>query len=317
MTSTIATAAQASTLLTRPILDEDVDAVGEFLHDNLRADLPASGWRETLTRHWIPDYPNSGFQLRDGGRLVGVIGGIYSRQDVGGEAQLFCNTHSWCVLEDYRAHSLKLLFALMSQRDCHITALTPSPDAARIYHSLKFGVIDDEQRIIVNLPQIGARRRVMTEPGDIEEVLSGRSARMFRDHQNLRQIEMVVLGGKPDPCLVVYKRRNRDILRGFLRVLGVPCGAAAAGRRPTVRVGLADVLHVSDRAVFAREHRAFESFLLLSRGFALTKIDSRFLQKKPLLSFRLRDSVERMYFTRTLKGSDICGLYSELVVMEI
>ena len=308
--------AQASSLQIRPILEEDVDVVGEFLHNNLRADVTASGWRETLTRHWIPDYPNSGFQLRDDGRLVGVIGGIYSRQDVGGEVQLFCNTHSWCVLEDYRAQSLKLLFALMSQRNCHITALTPSPEAARIYRSLKFGVIDDEQRVIFNLPRIGARRRAMTEPRDIEEVLSGQSARIFRDHQNLPQVEMVVLGKNPDPCLVVYKRRTYDVLRGFLRVLGNRCGDVAAERRPTVRVSLADVLHVSDRAVFARERRAFESFLLLSRGFALTKIDSRFLQKKPLLSIRVRDSMERMYFPRTLNGSDICGLYSELVVME-
>ena len=308
--------AQASSLQIRPILEEDVDVVGEFLHNNLRADVTASGWRETLTRHWIPDYPNSGFQLRDDGRLVGVIGGIYSRQDVGGEVQLFCNTHSWCVLEDYRAQSLKLLFALMSQRNCHITALTPSPEAARIYRSLKFGVLDDEQRVIFNLPRIGARRRAMTEPRDIEEVLSGQSARIFRDHQNLPQVEMVVLGKNPDPCLVVYKRRTYDVIRGFLRVLGNRCGDVAAERRPTVRVSLADVLHVSDRAVFARERRAFESFLLLSRGFALTKIDSRFLQKKPLLSIRVRDSMERMYFPRTLNGSDICGLYSELVVME-
>lgn len=308
--------AQASSLQTRPILDEDVDAVGEFLHNNLRADLPASGWREALTRHWIPDYPNSGFQLRDDGRLVGVIGGIYSRQDVCGEAQLFCNTHSWCVLKDYRPQSLKLLLALMSQRDCHITALTPSPEAARIYRALKFGVIDDEQRIVFNLPRIGARQRVMTEPRDIEEVLSGQSARMFRDHRDVPQVEMVVLGRAPDPCLVVYRRRTHDLLWGFRRVLGNRHDDAAAAPRLTVQVRLAEVLHVSDRAVFAREHRAFESFLLLHRGFAVTKIDSRFLQKKPLLSFRVRNSVERMYYSRTLKGSDICGLYSELVVME-
>ena len=74
---------------------------------------------------WKVDAPNHGFMLRDGQRVVGVQLAFYSERLVAGRAERFCNLGAWCVLPEYRFHSIRLLMAVLAQDGYHFTSLSP------------------------------------------------------------------------------------------------------------------------------------------------------------------------------------------------
>lgn len=274
-----------------PIRDDDLDEVSRFLSDNLSAAYSADEWRSIVDRHWTTDHPNHGFLIRDGSRLIGAIGALYSRQVVRGQSELFCNIHGWCVLEEYRTHSLKLLLSLIGQTKCHMTALTPNPEAAKIYRALKFRTMESEQRILINVPGLHGGAKVISDDGKIEQLLSKDAAAVFREHRHLPLLEMVAVGRGETYCLIVFKKVTK------------------------ARFRFAFVLDVSDVELFAKCQSDFRNHLLLRYGIVAFKIDSRFVSRPSLLSLRVRNSSPRLFYSRTLDASDVCGLYSELTVL--
>ena len=56
-----------------PIQTEHLDEVGGFLHEQMGRRIPAKQWVGSLQHRWAAETPNHGMQLRDGGRLVGVL----------------------------------------------------------------------------------------------------------------------------------------------------------------------------------------------------------------------------------------------------
>ena len=70
---------------------------------------------------------NHGFAIRNtAGRMVGGIGAIYAERIIRGRPERFCNITSWCVLDEYRSHSMRLAMALVSQPGYHFTDLSPT-----------------------------------------------------------------------------------------------------------------------------------------------------------------------------------------------
>ena len=104
-----------------PIEEADLPAVGQFLNQYLNQRIPPETWVRSLIHPWCNSRPNFGFQARDGDRLVGVFCAIYSDQTIDGCREQFCNPHSWCMLSDYRSHSLGLVLHLLRQRGYHFT----------------------------------------------------------------------------------------------------------------------------------------------------------------------------------------------------
>lgn len=99
-----------------PITDVDVPAVADFLHANFSDRIP---WAQACSATpWKVDTPNHGFMLRDGQSLVGVHLAFYSDRLIAGKLERFCNLGAWCVLPDFRSHSIRLLKALLEQAGC-------------------------------------------------------------------------------------------------------------------------------------------------------------------------------------------------------
>lgn len=274
-----------------PIADDDLDEVCRFLSENMSSPYTTDEWRNAVDAHWTTDPPNHGFLLRDGARLAGVIGALYSRQDVGGRLESFCNIHGWYVSAEYRAHSLKLLLALLGQSEYHVTALTPNPEVAKIYQAMKFRPMEKEQRITFNIPRRSNGAVVVSDPNEIAQVLPKSAANVFREHQHLPLLDMVAVGRGDTYCLIVFKKVKKSRMR------------------------FAVVLHVDDVELFARYQGAFQNHLLLRHRILAFKIDSRFVRKPAFLSLRARNSAVRLFYSRTLGAREICGIYSELAVL--
>ena len=99
--------------------------------------------------------------LRDGDRVVGFIGTIWSVREIGGKTERFCNLSSWITLPEYRNHSLQLFKAVMELRDCTITCHTPAGPLYPLYRRFGFSDLETKLRIIRPLPawQPFAQRR--------------------------------------------------------------------------------------------------------------------------------------------------------------
>ena len=167
-----------------PITDADVAAVAEFLHANLNHRVPASAWIRAMSVPWKVDAPNHGFMLRDGQRVVGAYLAFYSERAIAGQVERFCNLGAWCVLPEFRFHSVRLLKALLAQDGYHFTDLSPSGNVVPLNTRLKFRSLDTSTALVPNLPwpTLPRRTRISADPKVIESALAGPELELYRDH---------------------------------------------------------------------------------------------------------------------------------------
>src|SRR5882724_10477553 len=190
-----------------PIQEEHLREVGEFLNVHLNSKFSADPWIQSLTHPCSATQPNSGAQLRDGAKLVGVHCAIYSDQTIEGRVEKFCNPHTWCVLGDYRNHGIGLVLYLIKQRGYHFTMLTPNPKVAEIFRKLKFKDLDTGIAVFFNLPTLRIRREVIVESdkASIAQYLPPAVRRDYELHREIPWLRFLAFGRGEDVCLVVYK----------------------------------------------------------------------------------------------------------------
>lgn len=275
-----------------PITAADLDDVGEFLHRELDSRLSPSRWAAAMVPSWTVDAPNHGFMVRDGGAVVGAYLAFYSERSREGRTESFCNLAAWCVLQSHRGDGLRLLRALLAQQGYHFTDFSPTGNVVALNKRLGFVELDTTKVLVPNLPWPMRSRgvRLLTAPGDIEDVLTGEDLARFRDHREAaaaRQVVMVEDDGRT--CHVIARRITRRRLPIF-----------------------ASVLHVSDPDVFARHQALIYRHLLLRLRAAATLAELRVVGSPPSLGRRLGHRGPKMFRSDTLEDADIDYLYSEL-----
>ena len=168
-----------------PILDTDLPRVGAFLHDHHDATRSPETWARVFRYPWEAAKPNNGFLLREGETIVGVVGAIYSDQQIRGAVERFCNITSWAVRESHRGHSTRLLMACLAQPGFHFTNYSPMPVVESILKFLKFTVLDQAYYVRFNLPwPLVSPYRIARGPA-AAALLHGSELRVFTDHQSL------------------------------------------------------------------------------------------------------------------------------------
>ena len=279
-----------------PIRDEDLPRFCTFLSENLSRDRSAAEWTKAFTQNWYPSKPNNGFLIRHEGHIVGGIGAIYAERPVRGRLERFCNITSWCVLDAFRAQSMRLAMALTGQPGFHFTDLTPTEVVSKTLQFLKFKPMNERQAIWPNLPRpfaAWAGARVVSDPEEISRVLTLDDARAYRDHRHLLWLEHLAVGRTDAWCYVVWKRTR---IRG---VMG------------------ARILALSDPEAFLRYHGALGSHLLVHHGLLYTRVESRLLPRLPRLRVELSGYRNKVFKSDTLTAADMSNLYSELVALDL
>ncbi|WIY54222.1 hypothetical protein O9Z70_06785 [Devosia sp. YIM 151766] len=274
-----------------PILPADFPAVGLFLHQSLNARIPAHRWVAMMSPSWQVDGPNHGFMLRDGERIVGVQLAFYSTRDRQAGTVRFCNIAAFCVLPDYRVHSLRLLRAVLAQPGYCFTDLSPSGIVQPLNLRLGFRKLDTTTALIPNMASmlsIGGMRLV-TDHASIAGRLAGSDLRIFRDHRSAGAAEHVMLVDVDRYCYVIFRRDRRKNLPFF-----------------------ATLLHVSDPALFRKGRGQLFRHLLLQHGILFTLMELRLVRDRPLLSRLLPGHRPKMFRSADLGPEAIDYLYSEL-----
>ena len=124
---------------------------------------------------WASSGPNHGFQLIDAhDHVVGAYVAVYSTARRG--ARSVCNLAAFCVLEEHRTHSLRLLRELLRQKGYVFTDLSPSGNVPAMNERLGFHHLDASTRLVVNRPSASRRVEVTALPARLEAVLEGDDA---------------------------------------------------------------------------------------------------------------------------------------------
>jgi hypothetical protein len=280
-----------STIRVSPITDADVDEVAEFLHAHLNARVSVEDWSRAMHVPWIVDAPNHGFMLLDGASIVGCYLAFYSERRMGGRTERFCNLGAWCVLPDYRFHSLRLLNRLLAQVDYHFTDLSPSGPTVAVNTRLKFRSLNTTTALIANVPWPWwpGRTLISSDPAVIERTLQGQDLELYRDHQRSRAARHALLMRGGDSCYVMFRKDRRKNLPLF-----------------------ATILYVSDPELFRKMIGPFVRHLLFRHGALGTLAELRIVRYRPRYSLLLRSSRPKMFKSLHLQPDQIDDLYSEL-----
>ena len=127
--------------------------------------------------------------LLDGDEVVGAQLAFYSERSIDGRRERFCNLGAWCVLPEYRFHSLRLLKAALGQQGYHFTDLSPSGNVVDINSRLEFRFLDTTTILVPNLPWPSrpGRSVISSDPALIERTLTGRDLRALSRPQRPRR----------------------------------------------------------------------------------------------------------------------------------
>lgn len=274
-----------------PITDQQLVPFCRFLRANLNDRIPLDQWVDGFRRPWLRDKPNNGFLVRDpDGDIVGGIGAIYSEQWIDGRPERFCNITSWCVQEPFRAQSMRLAMAVVSQPGFHFTDLTPTDVVAGSLKFLKFQAMDPTILLLPHRPWATAGgARVVDSP---DQVPDGLARRQWQDHQGLPWLRHLLLSDGDQACYVAYKTI------------------------PVKKLRCAKVIGVSDPALWLRWHGAFGRHLLL-QGMVASWVEQRLLPERPSSAIELAGYKPKMFRSETLSQAQISNLYSELAALDL
>jgi hypothetical protein len=279
-----------------PILRADLQEVGAFLHAELNPRLSAAEWAWSLVPTWHVDAPNHGYLLRDGGEVVGVQLAFYSRREVEEVEVDFCNLGAWCVREPYRSQGMRMLFALLSQKEYTFTDLSPSGNVVALNRRLHFEDIDTTAAVVPNLPLFRMRApRVIAEPESVRDHLDDAERRIFDDHRRASATIHLVLVRGDESCYVIVRRDRRKNLPLF-----------------------ASVLHTSDAALLRRWFADLGSHLLRHHHVPLTLVELRHVGGVAPVGAVMRTSRPKMFRAGragAVAGRAIDDLYSELTLV--
>lgn len=284
----------------REALPDDFEAVHPLL---LRFENPAittDHWRRMFQYPWPCESQTRGFMLMDDERVVGFFGAIHSERLVAGHGmQRFANLTSWITLPEYRNHSLRLFQAAVSIPGRTLTCSSPVPSTLPLYLRFGFSELESQLRILLPVPvgcpslsRIGWS--VTWNPQRMEALLSEADRQIFRHHQDA-------------PCrqLLVYRRSNPE--RYCHIVL-----TRTKGRR----FSFAQVLHLSDRAIFLEQIDLIKWGLFRTEGTLFTMIEHRLLGDVHIPWSRVVGlGRKQVVKSDTLKPSEISHLYSEHTIL--
>jgi hypothetical protein len=273
------------------ITKSDVPRVAEFLGAHMGGGGSAREWADAIDVPWKVDAPNHGFMLVADNAVVGVYLAFYSEREIDGRVERFCNLGSWCVLPDFRRHSLRLLRALLSQPGYHFTDLSPSQQVGSLNARLGFKAVDTSGALVPAMPgPLWPRRvKVSSSPGVIEDTLAGHDLAIYQDHVGAAAALHFVLHTRGDSCYVILRKE---------RIRRLP---------------VASVLYVGNPALFGKAAGTLARHVLVHYHLLALFVESRLGGRRPRISVPVRlNSNRKMFKSSSLSSDQIDYLYSEL-----
>jgi acetoacetyl-CoA synthetase len=287
-------------LIIREARGDDFERVYPLLLEFKNSHLSKEHWRRLFVDHSGLQNDHFGWVLVDDDDVVGFVGTILSERTIRGETVRLCNTSSWIVKHEYRAHSLALHAKVVADKSVTVTNLSPTSQTLKLLEKLGFTLMDKSQRIIlpvVTKQTFVDRCKILTDRGAVEGALEGEHLRFFRDHQ-LPHNHHILLRTPADDCYVMMNRTLKSIGGGL-------------------RLPFARVHYIGAPDIFVRHLEKLVLRVAASFKIVAMIVDDRMLHgAAPWHSF-MRPGGERKaaFRSKRLAADDIDGLYTEAVLL--
>ena len=298
-------------LQVRPVEESQVLQVIEFLRSgfpNLARRAPAE--LRCLFEYQWPNAcakPNLGFALWSGNELVGFLGTVYAERDLKGRRVKTCNLSTWYVRQEFRGGSIKLLLAVMAQKEYSITNFTASPEVRRVMEALRFQTIDHYKWVYLpwhfGRQLLNPERDLLTNSEEIEKIIRGEEREFLRDHRRCNVRHYLLQKGS-DYSYMILKRRK------------VP-GEVVFPKAPIKKMRLMwypamEVLYFGNSPLALNDWGRIVSAILRRERVLALVVPGRLAGDNPPIGTRLE---HRNYLLpRVSLDSTIDSLYSELAV---
>ena len=185
--------------------ENDFDQVYLLLQRLNNTTIEREIWGDTFKDLFDTGEP-PGFLLRDGEKVVGFFGTVFSRRIINGKNVKFCNCHSWVVDDKYRSHGLKLLSRIHKLKACVITNFSASAGPYQIMKKLKWKEIDNAYSIFFMNPlrALGNNSIDILKGEEMRTELESWEQKIVEDHQRFRCTLNTIKTGRHH-SLQVYK----------------------------------------------------------------------------------------------------------------
>ncbi len=260
--------------------------------------LERDQWRRIFSLRWSRHHDHFGYVLMDGDRVIGFLGTLFFERTVRDREHRFCDLFCWIVPEEYRQHSLLLLFPVLKLQDTTLMSLTPSRGASLVLAKFGFMVLETHTVILPFLLSPGGGRgvRLVTEPERIRGLLSGQERIVFRDHDlpGCGQLLLQAEGDENRTCYLVFNTVRKKGIR------------------------FTQLYHVGDPELFRQGLSRLQRYFLLHNRTLFTLVDRRLLggmRPGPCREHVLR--YPRLYRPAGLEPAQVDNLYSELLLMRL
>lgn len=290
----------------RPAGPEDVGPLCQFLYEAFKeGGVSATAWQRLFDYEWFDEKPNLGFILAHGDEIVGFLGTVYARRQIGSTRNVVCNLTSWYVRPDYRGWGTALLAAATRDDGISYTALTPGPLSRQVFMALGFQRLD-EHRIVMPLLLDAEtlhkpRPVILFDPGAVRRSLNEQQQRTYDDHAPYDCLQLVLIAGS-ERVYIVVKRRTMSLRRLHRWFLA------------DVRFPYSEVLHCSAPPLLA-QHLEHVRLAVLRRQRTLALVaDQRLFPVRPR---GILKSDHTFYRSPLLDAGTLDKLYSELVLLPV
>jgi len=281
--------ARAGTLL-REAKPSEVEDLCCFLAQNMGRGMSAAQYLPIFHYPWLEEKPSLGLVLEDKGRIVGFLGAIYADRIIEGQRKRFCNLTNWCVLPEYRRHSVEMLIPILRDKDVVYTDLSPVKTVERLLGSLKFSRLSRHKWFsppLIHSAGLFRACQVRTDRGLVDD-LTPLQAALWRDHQGIGCQHTLLLEASHS-CYVVSKARKKKGLR------------------------FSEILYASDAATLQRHYERLKLSILARDRTTLLACDENIFRGHP--QGAIPYSRVTMFRSSSLSSANIDSLYSEIALL--
>jgi hypothetical protein len=167
----------------RRATEKDFEKIYPLLKEMNNSHLGRKDWYQLFTNHWSVDNFSPGIILFIGDKIVGFLGTIYSQQIIAGQSQRFCNLTTWIVKNEYRSHSIKMIFYLLKNQQVIFTSFSSNDIVYQVYKKLGFKDANQSQRIVYKLPFFKRKKyHLITTIDEIKRDINESCQKIFYDH---------------------------------------------------------------------------------------------------------------------------------------
>ncbi|MCG6155289.1 hypothetical protein [Rubinisphaera margarita] len=246
-----------------------------------------------------PEFGNdyAGYVLRAEGKLVGILGMLFSQRRINGDLVQLCNLHTWKVDPEFRGHSLRLMRPALSLTDHTVTDFTPTESVRQISRRLGFQSLDSSLRVLLPCPSVvPARHKIECRRVTSEEIAPSSEPdlqKILLDHPTplFSQVEVSVNNRR---CLVVYSRVTRW------------------------RVPYCFVHFISDPELFVEHSLAIRRAISRLEGIGTVVLNDRQFRKSRIpFSFKWTFTNGQLFRSRQLQEHQIDSLYSDVAYLQL